>query len=88
MEGRTTKSLQNMWTKIVKEIADIEAKDQGGDGQGTPTKPARKPAGAWTAVNCRTSSKRAPESSIKGDAPKKAKRSGSDEKETDEAGSD
>lgn len=41
MPGRTTKSLQNMWTKIQKDIAALET---GGDGDaaGTPKKAARK----------------------------------------------
>ncbi|POR37544.1 Uncharacterized protein TPAR_02259 [Tolypocladium paradoxum] len=38
MAGRTTKSLQNMWTKINKEISEIEAAENGENG-GTPTKP-------------------------------------------------
>ena len=29
MEGRTTKSLQNQWTKIVKEITDMESGEGG-----------------------------------------------------------
>ncbi|KAF7557337.1 hypothetical protein G7046_g6066 [Stylonectria norvegica] len=38
MPGRTTKSLQNMWTKVNKSIEDIQ---KGGDGAlGTPKKPA------------------------------------------------
>ncbi|RCI09561.1 hypothetical protein L249_4042 [Ophiocordyceps polyrhachis-furcata BCC 54312] len=38
MEGRTTKSLQNMWTKITKEIAEMEARDAGEGSVGTPSK--------------------------------------------------
>ncbi|PHH70765.1 hypothetical protein CDD80_5733 [Ophiocordyceps camponoti-rufipedis] len=84
MEGRTTKSLQNMWTKIVKEIAEIEAKDQAGDGHDTPAKSARKPSEARTAAKRRTpTKKRAAEASDKSEASKKVKRSGPDEKGTD-----
>lgn len=39
MEGRTTKSLQNQWTKINKEITEIENSENGEDGPTTPTKP-------------------------------------------------
>ncbi|KMQ81434.1 hypothetical protein RF55_26335, partial [Lasius niger] len=39
MEGRTTKSLQNMWTKINKEISEIEAAENGENGVITPSKP-------------------------------------------------
>ncbi|KJZ79883.1 hypothetical protein HIM_00597 [Hirsutella minnesotensis 3608] len=35
MEGRTTKSLKGMWTKINKEISDLEAAQN----EGTPIKP-------------------------------------------------
>lgn len=43
MEGRTTKSLQNMWTKINKEITEME-NEEGENGPVTPTKvkPTRK----------------------------------------------
>ncbi|RDA84712.1 hypothetical protein CP532_2768 [Ophiocordyceps camponoti-leonardi (nom. inval.)] len=60
MEGRTTKSLQNMWFRITKEIAEMEAKDAGEGGLGTPTKakatPQKSPrklkkSAAWIAAN-------------------------------------
>ncbi|PNY29365.1 Uncharacterized protein TCAP_00719 [Tolypocladium capitatum] len=38
MAGRTTKSLQNMWTKINKEISEMEMAENGEDGA-TPTMP-------------------------------------------------
>lgn len=39
MEGRTTKSLQNQWFKITKEIAEMESAENGENGASTPTKP-------------------------------------------------
>ncbi|CAM1511448.1 Fc.00g089610.m01.CDS01 [Cosmosporella sp. VM-42] len=39
MAGRTTKSLQNMWTKINKQVADLEA-EQNGSAPPTPAKKA------------------------------------------------
>ncbi|KAH6607486.1 hypothetical protein Trco_003799 [Trichoderma cornu-damae] len=43
--GRTIKSLQNMWTKINKQIADFEARESSGEGSAavTPAKNAKKP---------------------------------------------
>ena len=38
LAGRTTKSLQNMWGKINKEISEIEAAENG-EIRVTPTKP-------------------------------------------------
>lgn len=40
MPGRTTKSLQNMWTKINKAVSDLEEKKGSGDSEAaaTPTK--------------------------------------------------
>ncbi|RFU78751.1 hypothetical protein TARUN_3457 [Trichoderma arundinaceum] len=42
--GRTIKSLQNMWTKINKQIADFEARENSGEGSAaaTPVKVAKK----------------------------------------------
>jgi hypothetical protein len=40
LPGRTTKSLQNMWTKINKQIADFEAQEN--SGEATPAKTPRK----------------------------------------------
>ncbi|KAL7796599.1 hypothetical protein V8C37DRAFT_352390 [Trichoderma ceciliae] len=42
--GRTTKSLQNMWAKINKQIADFEAGENNGKGSAaaTPVKAAKK----------------------------------------------
>ncbi|GFP53269.1 hypothetical protein ACSS6W_000765 [Trichoderma asperelloides] len=46
LPGRTVKSLQNMWTKINKQIADFEAQDKNGEPtprkRGRPTKKASK----------------------------------------------
>ncbi|KAH7149950.1 hypothetical protein B0J13DRAFT_673714 [Dactylonectria estremocensis] len=41
MPGRTTKSLQNMWTKINKLVSELEEKN--GAGEGTPTKKVATP---------------------------------------------
>ncbi|EHK22345.1 uncharacterized protein TRIVIDRAFT_200670 [Trichoderma virens Gv29-8] len=46
--GRTPKSLQNMWTKINKQIAEFEARESGGEGSAVavPAKPRKRvPAG-------------------------------------------
>ncbi|EQL03426.1 hypothetical protein G6O67_000744 [Ophiocordyceps sinensis] len=43
MEGRTTKSLQNQWFKITKEIAEMESAENGENGASTPTKPKATP---------------------------------------------
>ncbi|RDA90863.1 hypothetical protein CP533_3226 [Ophiocordyceps camponoti-saundersi (nom. inval.)] len=61
MEGRTTKSLKNQWTKMAKEIAELENMEKGGAGVGTPTKakatredfPVKLPAksAGWIAAN-------------------------------------
>lgn len=42
--GRTPKSLQNMWTKINKQINEFEAREKGGEGSAAATsgKAARK----------------------------------------------
>jgi hypothetical protein len=40
LPGRTVKSLQNMWTKINKQIADFEAQEN--NGEPTPVKTPRK----------------------------------------------
>ncbi|KOS17545.1 hypothetical protein ESCO_002999 [Escovopsis weberi] len=47
MPGRTTKSLQNMWTRINKEVQELEAQNEGeGSGVATPRKSsAKKSAG-------------------------------------------
>lgn len=42
MPGRTTKSLQNMWTKINKAVADLE--ENGGSGTSSATKTPTKRA--------------------------------------------
>jgi hypothetical protein len=44
MPGRTTKSLQNMWTKINKAVAELEENDANGTPAPTPTKSAKKTA--------------------------------------------
>lgn len=56
MPGRTTKSLQNMWTKINKSVADLEEAQNAGGGTiavKTPTKrvTARK-FSAPTKITC------------------------------------
>lgn len=44
MAGRTTKSLQNMWTKINKQVDELEAQQGNGESATpTPKKPTRKP---------------------------------------------
>ncbi|KAH6996260.1 hypothetical protein BKA56DRAFT_609520 [Ilyonectria sp. MPI-CAGE-AT-0026] len=45
MPGRTTKSLQNMWTKINKAVSDLEEKKGSGDSEAaaTPTKRTATP---------------------------------------------
>ncbi|PHH90470.1 hypothetical protein CDD83_3565 [Cordyceps sp. RAO-2017] len=42
MDGRTTKSLQNQWTKVNKEISEMEANEPADGEPATPTK--KKPA--------------------------------------------
>ncbi|KAL7938143.1 hypothetical protein V8C35DRAFT_330170 [Trichoderma chlorosporum] len=40
--GRTVKSLQNMWTKINKQINDFEAREKSGEDVVMPTKPRKR----------------------------------------------
>ncbi|KAI9171160.1 hypothetical protein HJFPF1_00640 [Paramyrothecium foliicola] len=42
MPGRTTKSLQNMWTKINKAVADLEEKSANGTPASSPAKTPKK----------------------------------------------
>ncbi|KAL6881079.1 hypothetical protein J3F83DRAFT_710907 [Trichoderma novae-zelandiae] len=40
--GRTPKSLKNMWTKINKQISELEALEKSGECPATPVKPRRR----------------------------------------------